>query len=238
MDEIDLSGNRILLVEDEESFAEGLEYNLNAEGYRVVRAADGERAVELFPKQEFDLVVLDVMLPYLDGFEVARRIRRISPQVPILMLTARSAETDRINGLEAGADDYLTKPFHLKEFLLRIQGMLRRKTWYRIELGSKSKYRFGRNDINFADLTVNNGEDSFRLTPLEAALVRYLIDNPGRVISREELLEKVWQSTAGIETRTVENFIVRIRKRFEIDPGNPVYFKTVRGAGYLFQPDQ
>ncbi len=189
-------GSRILLVEDEDSLAIGLEYNLTSEGYQITRAADGRQAARLLTTAEFDLVILDIMLPYLDGFELAVLIRSKSPQLPILILTARTGVKDRLKGLELGADDYLAKPFHLQELLLRLQGMLKRKMWYK-------------------DLSV-------------------ITENKGKIVSRQEILEKVWKQAPDIETRTVDNFIVRLRKYFEPDPENPVYIKSIRGAGYMF----
>ena len=232
------STSTILLVEDEETLAIGLEYNLSEEGYRVIRAADGVEAVERFNAQTIDLVILDIMLPHLDGFAVAERIRERSPQVPILILTARTSSADRIQGLEVGADDYLNKPFHLKELLLRVRGMLKRKKWYRKVPGSADVYRFGENEIDFSTLTGTAGRQIIRLTPLEAMLLGYLIDNAERVVSRKELLENVWQTTPVIETRTVDNFIARLRKYFEPDPAHPIYFRNIRGAGYLFSPSE
>lgn len=226
----------VLLVEDEASLAAGLEYNLQEEGYRVVRAADGLRALELFAEQEFDLIILDLMLPYVDGFEVARQVREVSPRLPILMLTARTTIEDRIRGLETGADDYLTKPFHLRELILRVRGMLKRKMWYSSQLEEQTVYRFGENEIDFSTLHGRSGDRPVRLTPLEAVLLRYLIVRAGVIVSKRELLDKVWQTTSEVETRTVENFIVRLRKHFEPDPSNPVHIVTVRGAGYVFHP--
>jgi len=228
---------KILLVEDEESLAIGLEYNLREEGYEVVRAGDGEQAIELFDSNDIDLVVLDIMLPKVDGFEVAKHIREHSPQVPILMLTARTTAADRIQGLETGADDYLAKPFHLKELLLRIRGMLKRKRWYKENLEQESKYSFGDVEIDFSLLKATTPAGEIRITPLEGTLLRYLISNPLRIITRRELLEKVWHSTSEIETRTVDNFLLRLRKYFEPTPAKPIYFRSVRGAGYLFSPD-
>jgi two-component system alkaline phosphatase synthesis response regulator PhoP len=222
---------KILLVEDEEGLAVALEYNLAEEGYRVVRAADGPQALDCFSSAEFDLVILDIMLPYIDGFEVAEKMRARSPRIPILMLTARSAQADKLRGLEIGADDYLTKPFHLQELLLRIRNMLRRRRWYenrpRISV-------FGDNEIDFASLSARAGKRRFRLTPLEAMLCKYLTDRAGQVVSRQELLREVWQVQEDLETRTVDNFMVRLRRYFEPDPAHPVFFQNVRGAGYLF----
>jgi two-component system alkaline phosphatase synthesis response regulator PhoP len=237
MDMPPIEGSTILLVEDEESLAVGLEYNLTEEGYRVVRAGDGIEALERFGSREIDLIILDLMLPHLDGFEVARRVRERSPRVPILMLTARTLPADRIRGLEVGADDYLTKPFHLRELLLRVRGMLRRKMWYQKTLEPETRYRFGESEVDFSSLTCTVRGKSSRLTPLEAGLLKYLVQNRGRVVSREELLENVWQTTGDIETRTVDNFIVRLRRYFEPDPSQPRYIRNVRGAGYEFRPD-
>lgn len=227
----------ILLVEDEESLAIGLEYNLTEEGYTVLRAGDGESAIELFDSEDIDLVVLDIMLPKIDGFGVAEHIRDNCPQVPILMLTARATATDRIRGLEIGADDYLVKPFHLKELLLRIQGMLKRKQWYKENLEPDTQYRFDDVEIDFSLLKAKTPAGEIRITPLEGTLLRYLTANPSRIITRRELLENVWHSTSDIETRTVDNFVLRLRKYFEPSPEKPIYFRSVRGAGYLFSPD-
>jgi DNA-binding response OmpR family regulator len=227
----------ILLVEDEETLAIGLEYNLGEEGYEVLRAGDGEAAIALFNANEVDLVVLDIMLPKIDGFGVARHIREHSPQVPILMLTARTAAADRIHGLETGADDYLAKPFHLKELLLRIRGMLKRKRWYKENTETETRIRFGDVEIDFSLLKATTPNGEIKITPLEGTLLRYLTANPSRIITRRELLEKVWHTTSDIETRTVDNFVLRLRKYFEPEPAEPIYFRSVRGAGYLFSPD-
>ncbi|MGD8305348.1 MAG: response regulator transcription factor [Ignavibacteria bacterium] len=225
---------KILLVEDEENLAIGLEYNLSEEGYNITRAEDGKKALDLFRSMNFDLIILDIMLPYIDGFELAEEIRKTHPQLPILMLTARTARTDKIKGLEIGADDYLTKPFHLEELLLRVKGMLKRKEWYRKVSQIQPVYNFGENEINFENLLCKNRDNEFKLTHHEAMVMKYLIDKKDKIVSRGELLEKVWHLNPEIETRTVDNFIVRLRKYFEKDPSNPVYLKSIRGAGYLF----
>jgi two-component system alkaline phosphatase synthesis response regulator PhoP len=229
-----LKGSRILLVEDEDSLAIGLEYNLSEEGYQVTRAADGRQAMHFLTTAEFDLIILDIMLPYLDGFEIASSIRARSPQLPILILTARTGVKDRLKGLELGADDYLVKPFHLKELLLRLQGMLKRKMWYKDISLVKAIYHFGRNEINFDNLTAKVNNQEIYLTLREAMVMKYLIENKGKIISRQEILQQVWKLAPNIETRTVDNFIVRLRKYFEPDPEKPIYIKSVRGAGYMF----
>jgi len=234
MNEDNLQNSKILLVEDEETLAEGLLFNLSEEGYSVVWVKDGKKALEQFDSQPYDLIILDIMLPYINGFEVAEYIRKKSPMTPILMLTARTAVHDRVRGLEIGADDYLTKPFHLQELLARVKGILRRKRWYQAAVDSVSTYQFGENEINFADFSCKSGNKNFRLTQREAMLMKYLIQNEGKIVSRKELLEKVWNISSEVETRTVDNFIARLRKYFEPDTKKPVYIKSIRSAGYMF----
>jgi two-component system alkaline phosphatase synthesis response regulator PhoP len=227
-------GSKILLVEDEEVLAVGLEYNLSEEEYIVTIADDGRKAIEYFESQEFDLIILDIMLPFYDGYEVAQRIREKSPQIPILMLTAKTSAKDLVKGLEIGADDYLTKPFHLQELLLRVRGMLKRKKWYTSVVPTRQIYRFGDNEVNFENLTCRVGKRQIHLTLREAMVLKYLIDHRGKIVSREELLENVWNVSSEIETRTVDNFIVRLRKYFEPNPSKPVYIKSIRSVGYMF----
>ncbi|HCY76665.1 MAG TPA: DNA-binding response regulator [Ignavibacteriales bacterium] len=235
MNETQTDNPKILLVEDEENLARGLEYNLSEEGYKVSLAKDGREAIKLFDENEFDLIVLDIMLPYFNGFEIAKHIRNKHPQMPILMLTARTQIEDKVKGLEIGADDYLTKPFHLKELLLRIKGMLKRKHWYQKVVIENPIYKFGNNEINFENLKCNNGKKEFQLTSYEAMIIKYLIENKDKVVTRKELLENVWNMNPEVETRTVDNFIVRLRKYFEDDPSNPKFIVSVRSAGYIFQ---
>jgi DNA-binding response OmpR family regulator len=230
-----VSWAKILLVEDEKSLAMGLKYNLSAEGYDVHLVEDGTAAVAAATSFEYDLIILDIMLPYLDGFEVAEQIRQKYPRIPILMLTARTRVEDRIKGLESGADDYLTKPFNLEELLLRLKGMLKRKRWYQAAAENTPDFTFGPNRLNFNNLNCTAGDKKIRLTPREAMVMRYLIDRAGQIVSRQELLENVWGISSDIETRTVDNFIARLRKYFEPDPANPVYIKSIRSAGYVFE---
>lgn len=225
---------RILLVEDEETLAIGLEYNLKEEGYAVDWVDDGKKALKNIDSFHYDLIILDVMLPYVDGFEVAEKVREKFPQMPVLFLTARIGIKDKIHGLEIGADDYLTKPFHLKELLLRIKGMLKRQLWYKEDRGELNLYKFGNNEINFENLTSKTHDKVIQLTSHEASLMKYFIKNKGIVLSREELLKNVWKIDSEIETRTVDNFIARLRKYFEPDPDKPAYIKSVRGEGYIF----
>ena len=236
MDKANHIGSKILLVEDEETLAMGLEFNLKEEGYEVTWVKDGNAALKTVFEQSFDLIILDIMLPYLNGFEVAKRIRAKYPQMPILMLTARTQAADRIHGLEVGADDYLTKPFHLEELLLRVRGMLRRKAWYQSGTPESVQFRFGPNTVNFETLVAQTAEHRFRLTLHEAMLLKYLIDHRGKVVSRIELLKNVWNINSEVETRTVDIFISRLRKYFEKNPRHPRYLKSIRGIGYMFDP--
>jgi DNA-binding response OmpR family regulator len=235
MSDEQLEKSKILLVEDEENLALGLEYNLSEEGYLVTIARDGKEALKYFDENEFDLIVLDIMLPYYNGFEIAKHVREKHPQMPILMLTARTQVEDRVKGLELGADDYLTKPFHLKELLLRIKGMLKRKRWYQKVVIENPIYIFGNNEINFENLKCSKDKKEFQLTSYEAMIMKYLIENKDKVVTRKELLENVWNMNPDIETRTVDNFIARLRKHFEDDPSNPKFIVSVRSAGYMFQ---
>lgn len=225
---------RILLVEDEPGIARGLLFNLEAEGYAVTHADSGEKALDAFDRESFSLLVLDLSLPGIDGLEVCRQIREKSPRLPILILTARSQERDRVKGLAAGADDYLTKPFSLDEFLLRIKGMLRRSGWYKEELPPSDLYAFGGNEVNLREQTATTPRGEVSLTELEIKMLRIFFDREGEILSRAELLKLVWGMAPDTETRTLDNFIVRLRRYFEPDPANPVHFLTVRGRGYRF----
>jgi len=226
--------SRILLVEDEETLAVGLEYNLVEEGYIVKWAKNGREAVDFFKEGNFDLIILDIMLPYINGFEVAEIVRKSDPHIPILMLTAKTESGDKVKGLEKGADDYLTKPFHLQELLLRVKGMLKRKSWYKNALEKQPIYKFGNNEVNFETLKCLHGNEEIRLTPQEAMLLKYLVEREGEIVTRKDLIENVWHLNPEIETRTVDIFIARLRRYFEVDPSTPVYFKSIRGAGYTF----
>jgi DNA-binding response OmpR family regulator len=235
MDNNSYKESKILLVEDEKTLAVGLEFNLVEEGYLVEWAKDGREAISLFESGNFDMIILDIMLPYLDGFEIAEIVRKANPQMPILMLTAKISKGDKVKGLELGADDYITKPFHLKELLLRVKGMLKRKAWYKEVTLNQPKFSFGNNEINFENLKCKCGNKELKLTPHEAMVLKYLVNNKGKIVSRKELLEKVWHLNPDIETRTVDIFISRLRNYFEEDPSNPIYIKSIRGAGYIFE---
>jgi DNA-binding response OmpR family regulator len=223
----------ILLVEDEIHLARGICFNLEQEGYRVSHVENGEDALTRLTYERFALVILDVMLPGMDGFAVCRELRRMNSRVPVLILTARSEEGDRITGLESGADDYLIKPFSLNEFLLRVSGMLRRSAWYRPEPVEES-YRFGDNEVYLLSYRAKTPQGEIDLTDLEVKMLALFFQKESEAIPRKTLLESVWGYTSDTETRTLDNFIVRLRKYFEPDPANPVYFQTVRGVGYRF----
>ena len=230
------SAKKILLVEDEPHLAFSLQFNLQAEGFEVVPAANGRVALEKYRSDgPFDLIILDVMIPEIDGFEVAREIRKSDDQTGILMLTARAAEEDRIKGLETGVDDYITKPFHLKELLLRVKRMARRAGYLAPETSEAVDayiFKHGPFTLDVESLHLTGPQGNHPLTKIEADMLREFIRHPQRVLSREHLLEKVWGIKADIETRTVDNFIVRLRRYLEADPTNPEILVSVRGRGY------
>jgi len=225
--------SHIMLVEDEIHLARGICFNLEEEGCRVSHFDSGEKALVSLEVEHFDLIILDVMLPGMDGFQVCRAVRKLDPRVPILMLTARSEDSDRVEGLENGADDYLTKPFNLMEFLLRVKGMLRRSSWYRPEPVEEG-YRFGDNEVFLLSYRARTAQGEIDLTEMEVRVLSLFFQKEGEIIPRGELLQSVWGYTSDTETRTLDNFIVRLRRYFEPDPGKPVHFQTVRGVGYRF----
>ena len=229
--------SKILLVEDDPHLAKGLQFNLEREGYEVFLVDNGSSALDQLREKDFDLIVLDLMLPGLGGLEVARTIRETNIRFPILMLTAKSSKKDREIGLEAGADDYLAKPFHLPELLLRIKGILRRSEWYKEPVHDQDIFRFAKMWINFRTGKVKGVDGEFYLTTKEALVMKLLVGKKGDVVSREELLEKVWGYDPQTETRTVDNFISRLRKYFEKRPQKPVHILTVREKGYQFVSD-
>jgi DNA-binding response OmpR family regulator len=237
----------ILVVEDETHLAQGLLFNLRAEGYTVQLAVDGESALEMAASEPIDAIILDVMLPGRDGFSVAAELRAQQNFVPILMLTARSRPEDVLNGFSAGADDYLPKPFDLSILLARLNGLLRRMAWIRPALpaeplqpracgGTPSTFTFAGRTIDFAGLQLTTPDKTVRLTLMEADLLRYLVNNQGRIIPRKELLEQVWRVHEDTDTRAIDNFMVRLRRYIEDNPAEPRFLITVRGVGYRFQP--
>ncbi|MEW6439589.1 MAG: response regulator transcription factor [bacterium] len=223
-------------MEDEKNLAEGLAYNLRCEGYEVAIAGDGWEAIRMFEEGGWSLIVLDLMLPRMDGLDVARRVRQNDLQVPILVLTAKGREEDRVEGLASGADDYLTKPFHLKELLLRVQGMLRRRSWYRQMPPAGAPYHFGASCwVDFASHRAAGPSGPRELTDKETGILRLLVEREGEVVTREEMLTTIWGYHPDVETRTVDNFIRRLRTYFEQDPSAPRHILSVRGMGYRFE---
>lgn len=238
---------RILVVEDEQHIAEGLRFNLVAEGYEVDVLGDGTRALAELLREpaRYDLAVLDVMLPGRDGFEVAAELRRRQVFVPVLMLTARSRPEDVLNGFAAGADDYLPKPFELQILLARVRGLLRRATWMRETLqpstpaesspsGEPAIVSFAGKTLDLHALELRVGDKAYHLTVMEADLLRYLLRNAGRAVSRRAILEDVWDLHEDTDTRAIDNFIVRLRRYLEENPATPRHLVTVRGVGYKF----
>jgi len=236
------ASTRLLVVEDEQHLAAGLKLNFELEGYSVDLAVTARRAAELLLQQRYDAIVLDVMLPDTDGFDLCKRLREGGNYTPVLMLTARDATDDRVRGLEVGADDYLVKPFELSELLARVRSLLRRRTWERSAqpppiADTGAVITFGGAVINCERGEARMDGHEVKLTRLEFDLLRYFADNPGRVLSRQELQEQVWKLAHYPSTRMVDNFIVRLRRHFEPDPANPIYFVSVRGTGYKFNPE-
>ena len=227
--------SRILLVEDEVDLAESIAENLTAENYVVEVAHDGDRGLECALASEHDLILLDVMLPGRDGFEVCRELRASGRTVPVLFLTARADPADRIRGLEEGGDDYLTKPFHLRELLLRVSAILRRSRWFESEREDSGLIRFAGNEINLRTYTGRSADGTeHELTHKEAMILKLLAERAGEVVSRDDILDVVWGYDAFPTARTIDNFILRLRRRFEPDPQRPQHFHTVHGAGYRF----
>jgi DNA-binding response OmpR family regulator len=225
---------RILLVDDEESVQTLLRYPLLKEGYDVVPAHDGREALDRFAEQRFDLVVLDIMLPHIDGIEVCRRIRSRS-QVPIIMLSAKDDEIDKVLGLEMGADDYITKPFSVREFRSRVRAALRRTEMLRGRPSGEEPIAIGELKIDFERRAVSMRDDGLQLTYVEFEVLAALARSPGRVHTREMLLEQVWGDSAYRDSRTIDVHIRHLREKLERDPRSPEYLLTVRGVGYRFR---
>ncbi|MBI5558329.1 MAG: response regulator transcription factor [Deltaproteobacteria bacterium] len=231
---------RVLIIEDDRHIAEGLQLNLSMQGYEVQVAPDGLTGLRRWEEWRPQLIVLDIMLPGLDGLDVLQNIRLEDERLPVLILSAKAMDEDKIKGLALGVDDYLTKPFNLEEFLLRVKRLLTRYAWEEHHEGDGDfapigpSYGFGKNSINFVTHTAQGTSGPLALTGIEEKLLKLFIVNRGKPISRRQLIEMVWGYDGSIRTRTVDNFIVRFRKYFEEDPKHPVYFKTCRSVGYVF----
>jgi two-component system, OmpR family, alkaline phosphatase synthesis response regulator PhoP len=231
---------KILIVEDEPTLAELLEFNLSSEGYSVSVASDGEMALKQWRLEQPDLVLLDVMLPKLSGYDVCRQARTEGLRTGVLFLSAKGEANDRITGLEAGGDDYLAKPFHLRELLLRVATILRRQSWFTavLEPDRTSTFSFAGHQIDFSawTITLENGHLE-TLGEREAMMLKLFVENPNRVVSRNEILDRIWGEDSYPSSRTVDNFIVRLRRILEPDPSHPRYLHTVWGVGYRFTPE-
>ena len=239
--------SRILVVEDEEHLAQGLRFNLEEEGYEAEVVGDGESATNklLARKEKFDAVVLDIMLPGKDGFHVVSELRAAKNYVPVLMLTARGRPEDVLKGFASGADDYLAKPFDLSILLARLQGLLRRTQWMHTGQLSEAEKNAGKGDdfqefsfagktIDFGGLELRTRGNTIHLTLMESELLRHLVKNDGKIVSRKQILEEVWGLHEDTDTRAIDNFVVRLRRYIEDDPGSPRHLLTVRGVGYRF----
>lgn len=223
---------RILLVEDEENIKNVVKLNLELDGYEVVETDNGKTAVHIFQEQHFDLLILDVMLPEMNGFEICEQVRLSNTTVPIIFLTAKDTPQDRVAGLKKGADDYLTKPFNLEELLLRVQNLLKRSNKQAAE--ESEIFKFGNNDVNFSTFEAKGNQGDFTMTKKETMLLKLLVERKNEVVSRNQILQFVWGYDVFPSTRTIDNFILSFRKYFEEDPHNPKYFQSIRGVGYKF----
>lgn len=228
--------HRILLVEDEEHLQHAMKLNLEMEGYTVNAVSDGNTAIRTFREEKFDLVILDIMLPETDGLMVCENIRLHDNNVPVMFLSAKNAASDRVLGLKKGGDDYMTKPFDLEELLLRVKKLIEKNE--RLNQQSDNKvagvYKFGSNWINFESYEAHGVHGKVDLTKKEILLMKLLIENKNQVVSREHILKVVWDYTVIPNTRTIDNFILALRKYFETDPREPAYIQSVRGVGYKF----
>lgn len=229
-----MAHERILLIEDDASIVAGLELNLALEGYEVISAGDGEGGLRLANESPPDLVLLDIMLPGMNGLEVLRQLRQKDPELPVLVLTARGEEPDKVLGLQMGADDYISKPFSLSELRARVNAFLRRK---RLQASARPVQHFGDVEVDVQSHRVVRKGREISLTAREFGVLTYFLRHPARVINRETLLHAVWKMEY-LSQRTIDNFIARLRAKLEPDPENPRYFLTVRGVGYRFEPDQ
>jgi two-component system alkaline phosphatase synthesis response regulator PhoP len=233
--------SKLLLVEDEAHIANGLKFNLELEGHEVQWVKDGLMAQQLLITElaQFDLIILDLMLPGMSGLDLCRALRKLEDYTPVLMLTAKQYDKDKVAGLQMGADDYVTKPFNLEELLARIDGLLRRQRWAGgparpAKDAADEVLHFGDAVVNFATFEVTVGGTEVKLTPIEMMIMKLFKDHEGRVLTREEFLKEAWGTEAPITTRTVDNFISRLRKVFEEDPANPRHILSIRGQGYKF----
>lgn len=225
----------ILLVEDEQNLHEALKLNLEMEGYEVTSAFDGDEAIKKIESAYFDLIIMDIMLPNLDGISITENVRVHNNEVPILMLSAKNAPADKVLGLKKGADDYVTKPFNLEELLIRVSKLIEKNKRIQVKESIGDHYQFGNNQLDFKALeAITYNGISIPLSKKEALLLKLLIENKGEVVTREKILQVVWGYNVYPTTRTIDNFILNFRKYFEEDSRNPRYFHSVRGMGYKY----
>jgi len=239
---------RILIVEDEQALATGLQFNFEQEGYRVTVAADGKSALQAFQQAdpEFDIVILDLMLPGMSGYETCRSIRSINQQIPVLVLSARTLSQDKALAFDAGSDQYMTKPFALPELLSRVRNLIERHSQTKPDPAppnsvTPESFRFGDQiHVDFSRFQIDVGGKTFDLTTKELQLLRYLVQHEGRVVSRAQIMEDVWEESVDLTTRTIDNFVLRLRRYIEPDPAHPQHILSVRGTGYRFisEPEQ
>jgi two-component system alkaline phosphatase synthesis response regulator PhoP len=229
----------ILLAEDEEHLQEALKLNLEMEGYEVTAVSDGLAVLKEVESQHFDLIIMDIMMPELDGISTIQSIRLNNRELPILILSAKNASADRVTGLKTGADDYLTKPFNLEELLLRVEILIRRNQQIQDKPAPSDVYVFGKNRIDFkAQSAINYKGEAIALSKKEVMLLQLLTEHANQVVSREKILRVVWGYQVYPTTRTIDNFILSFRKYFEPDSRHPLYFHSIRGSGYRFVSDQ
>lgn len=226
---------KILLVEDDPNIADGLMMNLEAEGYEALHVADGIRVMAEFSRGSFDLVLMDIMLPGVDGLTLCKKIRSTGSTIPILFVTARDQDDEKVEGLIAGGDDYIVKPFNMAELLARIQGIFRRLAWLAAGEQHGDIYEFDGRRIDFKTFIAEGPGGKFDLSRRECMVFKYLVERRGEVVSRDQLLDGVWGYHAFPTNRTIDNFILKLRKIFEDDPRNPHYLETIRGVGYRFK---
>ncbi len=224
----------ILIIEDDQSILRGLKHNLAFEGYKVLTANEGKEGMNLALNNRIDMLLLDIMLPGINGYEICRMVKKEKPELPIIMITARGTEIDKVTGLDVGADDYLTKPFGIAELLARIRALFRRTS---DTTKVSDTYSFGHVHLDFKKYKVHRNNIEVKLTTKEFAIIKYLIQREGEVVHRHDLLDEVWGFEVTPTTRTVDNYIFELRKKLESNPSKPAYILSIRGIGYKFEPD-
>lgn len=229
---------KILIIEDDKTIIEGLEDTLQFHDFQVFTALNGREGVALFREHKPDLVILDIMLPGVDGFEICKKLKQDAPEVPVIMLTAKSQESDKLLGFELGVDDYVTKPFSIKELVARIKAVLHRsagRAKKNVQTEQEDVAIIGRAEINFKNFTISKDGEEHAMSPKECEIMKLFVQNPGEVIHRDRIIDEVWGDEYYPSPRTIDNFILKLRTKIEDDPRNPEHFLTVHGAGYKFK---